>query len=610
MAQNSIKTNRIKNFLRHNAWVVVLDILAFVFSYLLAIYIRFYSNGQIRLGQQYIDYYWTFIPFCALVSVIVFALCRLYGGMWQYAGMHDLNRIIGANLVTSVLHVGISMLVISQIPSYRDYSNRMPVSYYVLGAIIQFFITAIIRFINRFFQEELRRLNRKSAVNVMLVGTGETARIVRRQIEDDPESAARIICIFTYHDSEIGTLINGVPVLGNLNRFKEHIEANTIQRVILADSIMPLSVRERIKKACQEAGIELQDFSGYLRYDNSGLPLQKLLECVIGKVSILQDGRVTVYENGEQALMRATGKLDVKCISIKDNSLFIELYSYKVNPLIVFYITNRPDVALVAEKYGVDRIWIDLETRGKEERQHNLNTVKSKHSISDITQIKPLLSKAEMMVRVNSWYEGSQAEIDSVITAGADVIMLPYWKTVQEVASFIGAVHGRCKTSLLLETREAVECVDEVLRMDGIDEIHIGLNDLHLSYGMSFMFEPLANGIVEVLCNKFRQASIPYGFGGIARLGDGALPAEKVIMEHYRLGSTRAILSRSFCDTSKVDSIEEIDNIFRENMEKLREYEFSMANVTQEEFVRNKVEVAKKVNEIAEKIALARSQGL
>ena len=373
---------------------------------------------------------------------------------------------------------------------------------------------------------------------------------------------------------------------------------------------MPFSVRESIKATCQEAGIELQDFSGYLRYDNSGLPLQKFLECVTGRVAILQDGQVIEYDNGEQALMRATGKLDIKSISIKDNTFFIELFSYKVKPLIVFYITNRPDVALVAEKYGVDRIWIDLETRGKEERQHNLNTVKSKHSISDIAQIKPLLNRAEMMVRVNSWYEGSQAEIDAVIKAGADIVMLPYWKTADEVNSFINSVHRRCKTSLLLETKEAVECIDEVLKLDGIDEIHIGLNDLHLSYGMSFMFEPLANGTVEMLCNKFKQAGIPYGFGGIARLGDGALPAEKVIMEHYRLGSTRAILSRSFCDTSKVDSIEEIDRIFRENMEKLREYELSMASVTQEEFVRNKVEVSKKVDEIAEKIALARSQGL
>lgn len=610
MAQNSIKTNRIKNFLRHNAWVVVLDILAFVLSYLLAIYIRFYSNGQIRLGQQYIDYYWTFIPFCALASVVVFALCRLYGGMWQYAGMHDLNRIIGANIITSVLHVGISMLVISLIPTYRDYSNRMPVSYYVLGGIIQFIITASIRFINRFFQEELRRLTRKSAVNVMLVGTGETARIVRRQIEDHKESATNIVCIFSYKDSEIGSLINGIPVVGNIEQLKDNFNKYQIKRVMLADSIMPMPVREKIKSVCQEESIELQDFSGFLRYDNVGLSFQELMTCLEGKVTVLKDGRTTVYENGEQALLSISGKQDIKSVSVRDNSLFVELLSHKVEPLVLFYITNRPDVALVAEKYGVDRIWVDLETRGKEERQRNLNSVKSKHCISDISAIKPLLNRAEMMVRVNPWYDGSQAEIDAVIAAGADVVMLPYWKTVEEVRSFVNAIRRRCKTSLLLETKEAVACVDDVLKVDGIDEIHIGLNDLHLSYGMSFMFEPLADGTVEMLCNKFKHAGIPYGFGGIARLGDGTLPAEKVIMEHYRLGSTRAILSRSFCDTAKVNSIEEIDRIFRENMEKLREYELSMADLTQEEFVRNKVEVKKTVDEIAERIALARSQGM
>ena len=160
----------------------------------------------------------------------------------------------------------------------------------------------------------------------------------------------------------------------------------------------------------------------------------------------------------------------------------------KSHQLTVFYITNRPDVALVAEKYGVDRIWIDLETRGKEARQRNMNTVKSNHTIEDIRKIKPLLSRAEMMVRINPWYENSWNEVNEVIEAGADVVMLPYWKTPAEVQLFLTAVNGRCKTSLLLETKEAVECVDQVLKLKGIDEIHIGLNDLHLSYGMSFMF--------------------------------------------------------------------------------------------------------------------------
>lgn len=169
------------------------------------------------------------------------------------------------------------------------------------------------------------------------------------------------------------------------------------------------------------------------------------------------------------------------------------------------------------------------------------------------------------------------------------------------------AVGGRCKTTLLLETKEAVECIDEVLDNGGFDEIHIGLNDLHLSYGMTFMFELLANGTVEKLCQKFKAAGLPYGFGGIAKLGDGLLPAEKIIMEHYRLGSTRAILSRTFCDTAKITDIDEIDKVFRENMEKLREYELSMADMTTEDFIRNKAEVVKAVDEIVLKIKRVRS---
>lgn len=272
--------------------------------------------------------------------------------------------------------------------------------------------------------------------------------------------------------------------------------------------------------------------------------------------------------------------------------------------LTLFYITNKPDVALIAEKYGVDRVWIDLEILGKEARQRNMNTVRSQHKISDISKIKPLLTKAEMMVRINSWHGGSVDEIEAVIEAGGDdiIIMLPYWKTIKEVCDFVNTVDGRCKTSLLLETKEAVECIDEVLEQGGFDEIHIGLNDLHLSYGMSFMFELLADGTVERLCRKFKGAGIPYGFGGIAKLGDGLLLAEKIIMEHYRLGSTRAILSRTFCDNAKIECIEEIDKVFGENMRSLREYEASLHNISNDDFLRNKQDVSEAVKRIVETI--------
>lgn len=264
----------------------------------------------------------------------------------------------------------------------------------------------------------------------------------------------------------------------------------------------------------------------------------------------------------------------------------------------LMYITNNSDVALIAEKYGVDRIWIDLETLGKEERQHNMNTVKSKHSIEDIKRIKPLLTKSDMLVRINPWNDNSEKEINDVIAAGADMIMLPMWKSATEVSNFLKVVDSRCKTTLLLETKEAAECLDEVLANGGMDEIHIGLNDLHLSYGMTFMFELLADGTVERLTKKIKAKGLPYGFGGIARLGEGDLPAEKVIMEHYRLGSTRAILSRSFCNTDMTTDIEEIENIFKKNMKDLRNFEIQMDKET--EFEKNHEEVKRIVQKIVE----------
>lgn len=266
--------------------------------------------------------------------------------------------------------------------------------------------------------------------------------------------------------------------------------------------------------------------------------------------------------------------------------------------LSLIFITNIPAVALIAEKNGVDRIMVDLETLGKEERQKNMNTVKSHHTVTDVATISNLLTKSEMLVRINPWNETSVSEIEAVISAGADRIMLPMWKTVSEVNSFLGAVNGRVRTTLLLETKEAVEIVDDVLENTLIDDIHIGLNDLHLSYGLVFMFELLSNGVVESLCRKFKAKGIPYGFGGIARIGEGMLPAERIIMEHYRLGSTRAILSRSFCNTELIQDIDEIRQTFEINMKELNEYEISLASKTPDDFSENKKALKHAVSDI------------
>lgn len=243
------------------------------------------------------------------------------------------------------------------------------------------------------------------------------------------------------------------------------------------------------------------------------------------------------------------------------------------------YITNRPEVARIAEAAGVDRIFVDLEYIGKSDRQGGMDTVQSRHTISDVRLIAETVTNAQVMVRVNpiheagAGYSSSKDEIDAAIENGADILMLPYFKSASEVEKFVRLADGRVRTLPLVETPEAVSVIDDILSIGGISEIFIGLNDLSLGYGKKFMFELLCDGTVEDLCHKFRKCGIPYGFGGIAALGKGMLPAERVIAEHYRLGSTCAILSRSFCDSSKIESLDEIEAIFSNGLRDIREYE-------------------------------------
>lgn len=273
----------------------------------------------------------------------------------------------------------------------------------------------------------------------------------------------------------------------------------------------------------------------------------------------------------------------------------------------LMYITNRPEVASIAEEAGVDRIFVDMEYIGKNLRQGGMDTVQSHHTPEDVKNIRQVLRKAELLVRCNPIHEQTTAycssaeEIDQVIESGADVIMLPYFKTPGEVEKFVRLVDGRAKTFPLVETREAAECIDDILQVDGIDEIYIGLNDMSLAYGYKFMFQLLANGTVDHLTEKFRNKGLAFGFGGIASLTGGMLPGSYVLKEHYRLGSSRVILSRSFCDVAKIETLDEVRDVFRTGVKGIRELE-QVCQTTCIDYEENHRIVQEKVAQILERI--------
>lgn len=165
--------------------------------------------------------------------------------------------------------------------------------------------------------------------------------------------------------------------------------------------------------------------------------------------------------------------------------------------------------------------------------------------------------------------------------------MLPMWRTAEDLRQLVQMVGGRAKVMPLLETDAAAEHLADALRVPGVDQMHIGLNDLHLCYHRKFLFQLLTDGTVDKLCTQLRAVGLPFGFGGVGRPGSGALPAEYIIGEHYRLGSQYVILSRSFCNTSKVTDLDDIRRIFTEGVADVRRVERECAAWTQEQFDEN-----------------------
>ena len=213
-------------------------------------------------------------------------------------------------------------------------------------------------------------------------------------------------------------------------------------------------------------------------------------------------------------------------------------------------ITNLPELAARCDQMPDMRLFVDLERNGKAARQKGHDTFISTHHLNDVRRIKAVLRQSKLMVRVNPFQTdnlaASKAEVDAVLAEGADMIMLPMFSQAEELRAFAGIVAGRAPIVPLLETAGALRTLDDWIDTPGIAEVFVGLNDLHLSLGCRFMFEPLLMGHVDRIATAAKARGLRFGFGGIARMDEGVLPGHDVLAEHVRLSSRAVILSRTF----------------------------------------------------------------
>ena len=261
-------------------------------------------------------------------------------------------------------------------------------------------------------------------------------------------------------------------------------------------------------------------------------------------------------------------------------------------------ITNDPAFARRCDALDGTRVFVDLERLGKAQRQAGRNTFISNHQVDDVGKVRSQLHRSRLMVRVNPLNAGTRDEVQAVLAQGADMLMLPMFENASQLREFLAIVGGRAPVSALLENAGALASLGEWIATPGLSEVFVGLNDLHLSLGQRFMFEPLAEGTVDRVAVMAHARDIAFGFGGIARLDEGLLPGRDVLAEHLRVGSSCVILSRTFHRADSSDS-------FEDEVASLRAAEAALALRTSQQIRADAARVAQSIRGIAAGMAEA-----
>lgn len=258
-------------------------------------------------------------------------------------------------------------------------------------------------------------------------------------------------------------------------------------------------------------------------------------------------------------------------------------------------IVDDAEIARYVHRNGVSRLFVDLEYMGKDLRQKHLDSWKSRQEPRDVSRIREAVPDGHLLVRVNPLHDGSANEIEDVLARGADSVMLPMFRTVDDLSRFLDMVGGHAEAVPLVETADALRAVPEIADRLSLTRLHFGLNDLHLDMKLDFMFEPLAKGMLEDAAAALRSNGIAFGIGGVARAGEGIVSPENLLGEHVRLGSDAAILSRTLhrraTDLSHLQS--EMD--FPKELARLQQIYADFLSQGPEQLEQNRTETADRI---------------
>lgn len=286
-------------------FLMIYDCLAVAVSYFVALWIRFDCQFSL-IEKKYLQAYYHTIVIYAFFCVIVFWSIRLYKSIWRFASYTELVRMIAATMITGLAYMmGMFFMVV-----------RMPVSYYIFGILMQFFLTLGIRFSYRFVLLLRERTKDDLGITkrVMLIGAGRAGQMIFRDINSAIETNEKVYCFIDDNKNKWGRYIDNVPVFGGRDRIMEAVDKFEIEKIYVAmPSASPEDKRD-ILRICNETSCELMNLPGMYQLYTGEVTISKMkpvqIEDLLGKDPIEPNMTdVFSYIAGKVVLVTGVGSI-------------------------------------------------------------------------------------------------------------------------------------------------------------------------------------------------------------------------------------------------------------------------------------------------------------
>ena len=321
MNSSEKKVKPMKKFFGKEHWIGVAlflalyDIIVVAMSYFLALWLRFDCRFS-EIPKEYLSAWKHFTPVYIVLAILCFYLLRLYKSIWRFASYSELLRTIIASMITTVIHtVGITLMMRMMFDTYR--MKRMPISYYVIGAVIQFCLILGVRFAYRFFiliktEARIGKPKGEAISNIMVIGAGSAGQMIVRDINSAREVGDRVVCIIDDNKNKQGRYIDGVPVVGGRDNILEAVEHYQVQKIFLAIPSASMAERRDILAICQETECELKNLPGMYQLVNGDVTVSNLrdvsIEDLLGRDPISVDmSDVFTFLHGKTVLVTGGG---------------------------------------------------------------------------------------------------------------------------------------------------------------------------------------------------------------------------------------------------------------------------------------------------------------